>query len=227
MARLRIGDLLVQVGLIDEMQLQAALSQQRQWGGRLGDVLIDKGFVDEMMLYRGLAKQLRTELVAIPHLELSQDIVRSLPEDVCLKHGVLPIARDDREVTVAMSDPGNIEALDEIGFRSGVRVKTVLAPSREIEWAHRRFFHGEMGPCPPPKTKRERLPTGKIEIVRPERERDAPARAAPTPADGDPIERAELALAETTHLLRLLVDTCVKQGLFTREEYLERVRRKR
>ena len=54
MARIRLGDLLLQAGLIDEMQLQSAVARQRQWGGKLGDVLVTNGFIDEMMLWRGI-----------------------------------------------------------------------------------------------------------------------------------------------------------------------------
>src|SRR4051812_7015384 len=139
MARLRIGDMLIKAGLIDELQLQSALAQQKQWGGRLGDILVDKGFLDEMMLWRGLSKQLGVPLVSIPDTPLVPEIIAQLPREICEKHDIFPIRREDRVLTVATSDPSNVGALDDVGFRTGLKIKVVIAPAREIEWAIRHF----------------------------------------------------------------------------------------
>lgn len=243
MARMRLGDMLIAAGLIDEMQLSAALAHQRQWGGRLGDVLLDKGFLDENVLYLGLSRQMHVPLVSIVQLDPTRAAVTAVPVELCKKHDLIGIALEDRELTVAMVDPSNVAAIDEIGFRTGLRVKTAIAPAREIEWAHRRYFHGEHRPCPPPKTRAQRVATGQMEIVQ---VGGGVMRAAAATTEGDalppdptlhlgdpvltsddPIERLGESLDDTTHLLRLLVDTCVQRGIFSREEYLERVRRLR
>lgn len=242
---MRLGDMLIAAGLIDEMQLSAALAHQRQWGGRLGDVLLDKGFLDEKVLYLGLSRQLNVPLVSIPALDPPRQAVSAVPVEVCKKHDLFPVALEDRELTLAMVDPSNVAAIDEVAFRTGLRVRTVIAPSREIEWAHRRYFHGEHQPCPPPRTRAARVPTGMMEIVQ-AGGGAARAVAAPETTEGDalppdptlhlgdpvltkedPVERLGESLDDTTHLLRLLVETCVARGIFTREEYLERVRRMR
>jgi type IV pilus assembly protein PilB len=238
---MRIGDMLVKVGLIDELQLQSALAHQKQWGGRLGDVLIDNGFVDEMMLYKGLAHQLKVPLISLPDTDVDRASVQAVPVELCRQHELLPIKANDREVTVAISDPSNMAAIDEVGFRTGLRVNVVLAPSREIEWMHRRFFSGERAPCPAPKTARGRIATGEMEVIQPggastHRVPTNPAMATLPPdptlhlqepiADIEPDSLAELKerLDGSTHLLRLVVDTCVQRGIFTREEYLAKVR---
>lgn len=154
MARIRIGDLMVRAGLIDEMQLQAALAYQRQWGGRLGDVLVSQGFLDEMMLWRGLSKQLNVPLVSLPELTVTPDVLGLVPLDIAVKLEVFPVARDERSVTVATSEPNNVGAVDELAFRSGLTVKTVLAPAREVEWAIRTYYRGVREPCPPPRLRR-------------------------------------------------------------------------
>ena len=257
MARMRIGDMLVKVGLIDEMQLSSGLAHQRQFGGQLGDVLIEKGFVDEMMLYRGLAKQLGVELVELPTRLPSRGVVDIVPREVCKKNMLIAIAGDERGVTIAMSDPSSIDAIDEVGFKTGRSVTIVLAPAREIQWAHQRFFNGSTRDCPPPKTKAAASEAGGMEIFHRGGERhrvptnprmqDLPPdptlhvgepvmSSDPTLHVGEPIMSSEApdggelegvaaSLDESTHLLRLLVDTCVSRGVFTREEYLERVRR--
>lgn len=244
MARMRIGDMLVNVGLIDELQLQSALSHQRQFGGRLGDVLVDMGMVDEMMLYKGLARQMSVPLVSIAESPPARTIVAQLPTDVSRRHELVAVAANEREVTIAMSDPSNIEAIDEVGFKTGKRVKVLLAPAREIEWAHRRYFHGDHSPCPPPRVRSSVDEISQMEVMHrggesSHRVATNPAMAAlppdPTlhigepvtataPPDQDPLEDVAAHLDECTQLLRLLVDTCVSRGIFTREEYLDRVR---
>jgi type IV pilus assembly protein PilB len=153
-ARIRLGDMLVQAGLIDELQLQSALAHQRQWGGKLGDILVNNGFLDEMMLWRGLSKQLGVPLVCLPEQKLATGIESQVPQDLCVKNAIFPIHRDDKGLTVATSDPGNIGGLDDLAFRLGFRLRTVLAPDREIEWAIRRYFQGDPAPCPPPRMRR-------------------------------------------------------------------------
>src|SRR5262249_53410088 len=108
MPRMRIGDMLVKAGLIDEMQLQAALAQQKQWGGKLGDILVDQGMLDEMMLWLGLSKQLDVPLISLPELVIPPDVLPLIPYDTCEKLDIFPILREERTLTIATSDPNNI-----------------------------------------------------------------------------------------------------------------------
>src|SRR3954462_7550204 len=114
MPRMKIGDMLVKAGLIDEMQLSAALAQQRNWGGKLGDILVDQGMLDEMMLWLGLSKQLDVPLVSLPDLVIPPDVLRLIPADTCEKLDIFPVIRDDRTLTIATSDPNNIGGVDEV-----------------------------------------------------------------------------------------------------------------
>ncbi len=182
MARVRIGDLLVQVGLIDEMQLKSALALQRQYGGRIGDVLVDNGFLDEMMLWRALAKQLGMKLVSIPTLELSAEAVAALPSSLAMKHDVFPVHHKNRDLYVATSDPNDIAAIDDIQARLGHRVKTVLAPAREILWAIGYYYQGMRDPCPPPKTKKSGESDVELAAASPAAAPSTPSPQAPQPA---------------------------------------------
>lgn len=154
MARIKIGDLLVKAGLIDEMQLQAGLAHQRQWGGKLGDALVANGFLDEMMLWKGLSRQLGVPLVSLPEHAFPPAIEKVVPIDLCRKHSIVPLSRDTREVVIATSEPNNIAGIDEVAFRVGARLRVVLAPDREVEWAVRRLYNGDLAPCPPPRLRR-------------------------------------------------------------------------
>lgn len=175
MPRMRLGDMLIRAGLIDEMQLNSALSHQRQWGGKLGDILVQQDVLDEMMLWRGLSRQLDVPLVSLTEIRILPELLAALPAEMCERLEIVPISRDDRSITIATSDPNNIGALDEVAFRTGLKVKTVLAPAREVEWALRAGYHGERSPCPPPRQKR-RFDT-QLEIGTPV----DPSRAQPLP----------------------------------------------
>src|SRR4051812_5780160 len=149
MPRMKIGDMLVKAGLIDEMQLSAALAQQRNWGGKLGDILVEQGMLDEMMLWLGLSKQLDVPPVSLPQPVIPPDGPPPVARDTCEKLDIFPILRDERTITLATSAPNNVGALDEVAFRTGLKVKTVLAPSREVIWAIRTYYYGDRSPCPP------------------------------------------------------------------------------
>ncbi len=190
MPRMRIGDMLVRAKLIDEMQLTAALAQQRQWGGKLGDILVDQGFLDEMMLWLGLSKQLDVPLVQLPDAVVTQDLLRLIPVETCEKLEIFPVARDERTLTIATSDPNNIGALDEVAFRTGLKVKTVLAPHREVLWATRYYYRGERRPCPPPRLRRQ------LDAIPPPQ--PPPATSTPPIARPNQTPLAELASVRTS-----------------------------
>ena len=169
--------------------------------------------------------------------------------------------RDDKGLTVATSDPGNIGGLDDVAFRLGFRLRTVLAPDREVDWAIRRYHQGDRAPCPPPRLRRapdESFPTQAPVEAPPasplgggpgtpaselaqlaataQRAAQAAQQAAaqqstqpprptvPWTSPSTAPTEAELMMRETAHLLRLLVEACVHRGVFTREDYLNKLR---
>ena len=154
--RKKLGDALVDAGVLDPAKLKAALQHQRTRGGRLGRILIDHGLIDEKRLTRTLSEQL-----AVPVVELDahtiHDVVRDeIPREMADKFNLFPVGikRTDQGSTlyVAMSDPTNFEAIDAIQFRSGKSVSTMIAGEQEIERAIRRTYYGEAvrSTTPPP-----------------------------------------------------------------------------
>ena len=137
--RARLGDLLVQEGFIEESELAEALEQQRKTGGRLGSNLVQLGFVAESDLSRFLGRQLGLPCVTeIQHI--SPDARRALPQELLLKHRIVPLMVDAREIQVAMVDPTDLVAIDEIGFVTDRRVRPVVAPELVVDFAQARFF---------------------------------------------------------------------------------------
>ena len=89
--RPRVGEILVAAGIIDEMQLQAALGEQQQWGRRLGVTLIKLGMVEEGHLIRALAKQLDLPVASLAGKRISDEVIRLVPARVALEHNVIPL----------------------------------------------------------------------------------------------------------------------------------------
>ncbi|HZY05817.1 MAG TPA: hypothetical protein VFF02_20190, partial [Anaeromyxobacteraceae bacterium] len=150
--RKRLGEMLLEAGVIDQNQLDAALGHQRKWGGRLGQALVDLKITSEASVVEALSRKFGYEVVRLDALEggpLLESALRLLPREMAARHNVLPYAADTSTVSVAMSDPGNIAVVDEIRFRAGRRVRVALAGDREIAAAVRRlYFPGEKDPAP-------------------------------------------------------------------------------
>ncbi|MFZ9887742.1 MAG: hypothetical protein ACO3JL_09590 [Myxococcota bacterium] len=165
MARLRLGEVLVQAGLIDEMQVNAALAHQRQWGGQLGSVLVEQGYVDEIPLYDALAAHLGVRRVSLPDLPISPQVATALPAQLCQEKMLIPVGVDDRTLVIATDTPQDVQVLDDIAFRTGLKVRYVVAPPREIEWAIRRYHFGDSSACPPPATRAVQMEVEEFKIV--------------------------------------------------------------
>ncbi|HEX9051245.1 MAG TPA: hypothetical protein VF841_12000, partial [Anaeromyxobacter sp.] len=145
--RKRIGEMLMEAGIIDETQLKAALGHQRQWGVRLGQALVDLKMASEADVVGALAVKFGfgvAELGAVDPHGLEQAL-KLLPREFALRNNVLPMAADTASITVAMSDPTNLAVVDEIRFRTGRKVKVCIGGDREVAEALHRHYPGEPG----------------------------------------------------------------------------------
>ncbi len=143
--RRRLGDLLLEAGLLKDEQLKAALNEQRKWGGRLGRTVIELGFVTETAMAEVLAKQLELPVVDLDTVEISDEAPKWLRIDICERYGVFPVAmnRANRTVSVATSDPTNVEHLNAVQFATNSKVQPVVATASAIERAIRKHYFGE------------------------------------------------------------------------------------
>jgi hypothetical protein len=144
--RKRLGEILVEAGVIDGAQLQAALGHQRRWGGRIGQALIDLKMATEEQIVGTLATKLGFERAPVelveygPGLELA---LRLVPHEFAERNQVLAYAADPNHLWVAMADPTNMGVIDELAFRTGRNVKISIAGDREIARAIRRLYLGD------------------------------------------------------------------------------------
>lgn len=128
--KMRLGDLLVQEQIISDDQLQLALQQQRQTGRKLGNTLIDLGFISEVQLLQFLARQLDVPFFDLNNLTIDAAAVPLLPEVQARRYRALAVNLTDDKVTVAMSDPADLSALDAVAALLSPRIM-VLAVARE------------------------------------------------------------------------------------------------
>jgi type IV pilus assembly protein PilB len=123
----RLGDLLVQEGLLTREQLQKGLAEHKSTGQRLGYVLVKQGVVDEVEVTKALARQLRMPAVDLSRFEPDVKVLRLIPAEVARKHHVLPLRREGRTLTVAMADPTDLGLLQDLKFITRFDVFPVIA----------------------------------------------------------------------------------------------------
>jgi type IV pilus assembly protein PilB len=136
----RIGDLLLKEGLITQDQLNKALQEQRTNGTRVGYNLVKLGYVKETDLTRMLARQHKMPAVDLTKFQVDPRIAKLIPAELALKHSVLPLKRDGRTLTVAMSDPATMSVLDDIKFITRLDIFPVIAGEFTLRNAITKFY---------------------------------------------------------------------------------------
>lgn len=141
--RIRLGDLLVQKGLITEEQLMRALKEQRNRGTKLGETLISLGYVSEKSIVDILTAQLNIDYVELRDMKLDETAVYLINETLAKKHNLIPIGFDKENpnsLRVAMSDPMDFVAMDDVAIITNMRVIPVLSTSSQIAFQIDRYF---------------------------------------------------------------------------------------
>ena len=141
----RLGELLVRENLVSLQQLQKAQEEQRKTGDRIGSLLIKQGAIAETDLTSFLSKQYGVPSISLKDFEIGEDVIKLVPRQTAVKHGVVPVNRAGSSLIIAMSDPSNILALDDVKFSTGYNVEVVVASEVAIREAIEHYY-GEKGP---------------------------------------------------------------------------------
>jgi type IV pilus assembly protein PilB len=136
----RLGQLLVSAEMITDDQLKRALSVQQKDGGRLGSNLVKLGFIGEDKLISFLSKQYGIPAVNLQELDIDQSLCKLIPSDVVQKYQIMPINRTGATITIAMVDPSNVFALDDVKFMTGYNVEPVVASEAAIKAAVNKYY---------------------------------------------------------------------------------------
>ncbi len=218
--RLKLEELLLRHGAIDQEQLQRAREEQKTLGGDLGRVLVDLGYITDELLCRAQSHQLGIPRASPETLSIAPELLQLISVQACESLGVIAVGRNRRSevLQVATNDPANPEHLRAIAAAVGETIEPVVATAQSIEAAIRRHYYGE------PLRKKE-----------PDEEKD-PFEGSPQEAASNPqfaallarVERLEQQNAQRDEqilrVLRAIGDILVEKGLVSREEYLRRAR---
>jgi type IV pilus assembly protein PilB len=136
----RIGELLVKENLLSAEQLRKAREEARTGGGRLGAQITKLGFLEESELSDFVAKQYGVPGIDLDEFEVDPAVIQLIPEEVALKHTVLPVNRAGSTLILATADPSNIFAIDDIKFLTGYNIEVVVASEEAIKRSIDRFY---------------------------------------------------------------------------------------
>ncbi|HMC21453.1 MAG TPA: type IV-A pilus assembly ATPase PilB [Thermoanaerobaculia bacterium] len=129
----RLGELLTKASLITQDQLKDALKHQKESGGKLGETLIKLGFVSEEEITECLSQQFGVPSINLAHFEIDSSVIKLIPADVARKYNILPVNKTGATITIAMADPTNVFAMDDIKFMTGYNVEPVVASELGIK----------------------------------------------------------------------------------------------
>jgi len=141
----RLGELLVRENLISVQQLRKAQEEQQKSGSRIGTALIKTGAIEESKLTDFLSKQYGVPAINLKDFDIDPEIIRLVSKEVAEKHLVIPVNRAGPSLIVAMCDPSNIYAVDDLKFLTGYNIEAVVASEPSIRDAIERYY-AEKGP---------------------------------------------------------------------------------
>ena len=210
---LRLGEILKQAGIIDDFQLNSALSYQRHWGGRFGESLIKLGYLTEDKLQNFLARQFDLPQIELFGRKIAEDVLAYIPGGKAREFHVLPVERREisgtMHLVVAMTDPTNLMVTDSLQFMTGCRIKPALASADAISAAIERNYGSEIDG-------QEDLDLALEDLAEPVKPEPQPARQpepqpAPRPApvvNDNPLSASALKQLENRYenLVRILLD---------------------
>ena len=222
----KLGDLLKEAGLIDDFQLEAALSHQRNWGGKLGSIIVELEFAREGDIARVISEKMGVPYINLFEPELSPDIFKVLKADMAKKFGVVPVRKEANTLVLAMSDPLDIETMDNVRFITGFSIKPVLAMTSEIKDAIRKYYDGE------PVTRQSRASfresatqASKLELAR--EMPDSFTTEWNQQYQQQDVQSFRQDLATQKIVIEALTTLLIEKEFFTRDELVKRIEQKK
>jgi len=136
----RLGDVLVKSGKITAQQLQQGLTLQKEKGGRIGSALVKLGVISEKELVEFLSQHFGVPAIDLSRVEIDESVIKIVPADVARKYTILPVAKVGAKVTLAMIDPTNVFAMDDIKFMTGYNVDPVVSSETALRTSIDKYY---------------------------------------------------------------------------------------
>jgi type IV pilus assembly protein PilB len=198
----RLGEILIKESLITQDQLQKALEYQRANGGKLGSCLTKMGYITDDDITGVLSRQYGVPSINLKFYEIDPVVIKLIPQDTALRYQVIPLSRVGSVLTIAMTDPTNVFAMDDIKFMTGFNVEPVVASESAIGEAISRFYGGS-------ETNHEELSKMMKDLVEDDQELELAAEE--TELDTATLEKAAEE-APIIKLVNLILTDSVKRG---------------
>jgi len=130
--KMKVGDILVKSGLIDEKTLTKALEMQKAQNKRLGQILVNMGVVDEVIIAKTLSRQLKIPYGRLKNVKIAKEVIELVPAELAENHLVIPIKQREKSILVAMANPLDLYALDDLRFFTQSRIDVAIVPEGDI-----------------------------------------------------------------------------------------------
>jgi type IV pilus assembly protein PilB len=141
----KLGELLLKENMVTPQQLQEALAHQKMNGGKLGKAFVQLGYVRDEEITSLLSRQYGVPSINLDQFEVDPAILKIIPAETCRKYQILPLSRSGATLTIAMADPTNVFAMDDIKFMTGYNVEPVVASEISLDEALEKYYGGSRG----------------------------------------------------------------------------------
>ncbi len=214
----RFGEILIEAGLINELQLSVALGEQKRWGGRLGSVIVKMGFASEESIASVLEKQLGQSCISLDERGIPPEVLKKVKVEIAKRYCIIPLEFDKGTLTIATSDPTDLRTIDELGFVLGLKVKPVLAIETGIKKAIARHYEGITVDSKLQKSVLRSMES--MELVGAEPGSPQPSNKGVSPSVV-PSEKRETITSKV--VLEALLSLLFEKGLISREELMRKI----
>ncbi len=226
--RKKLGEILVEAGVIKPRQLAEALEDQKRYGGKLGTILLERRYISEKQYFNALTAQLGVPAIDFTRSTVPEKVAKLIPQELAERHNVFPVAQKitpkGKVIVLAMADPTDVTVQDEITFTTGFKVEPALALESTIKYVIRDYYFHQQGKGSyrlehdmdiGPGAAEQEESTFQIENAKVS-EPYEPEIISP-PEDKDQAEEKPKLTRELRALLKLLA----KKGLINSKEYLD------
>jgi len=135
-----LGELLIERGIINREQLAMALAYQKEKGGLFGEKLVELKFATEEDIAQALTAQYGFPYLPLSNYEIDQEVIGAVPENVCKQFCLIPIDKIGKSLTLAMADPLNVQAIEDVELITGCAVQTFVSTSTDIKATITKYY---------------------------------------------------------------------------------------
>ncbi|MCK5581613.1 MAG: hypothetical protein KAJ18_10125 [Candidatus Omnitrophica bacterium] len=135
-----LGELLIERGVVTREQVEMAIAYQKEKGGLVGEVLVELGYASEENIAQALTCQYGFPYLPLENYEIAPEAVGSVPEDVCHKFCLVPVDKIGKSLTLAMSNPLNVNAVEDVEMLTGCSVQVFVSTGKSIKTAIEKYY---------------------------------------------------------------------------------------